>query len=115
MTGFSLKQARFFVAAVDWGSLSRAAAHLNVAQPALSQQISRLEANLKTELLVRMARGVRTTEPGDRYYRHARTILRQVEGAIADVMETVPIAGRVAIGLPTSVATILAHPLLKTI
>ncbi|MBM0205291.1 LysR family transcriptional regulator [Micromonospora sp. STR1s_5] len=70
-----------------------------MAQPALSQQISRLEANLKTELLVRMARGVRTTEAGDRYYRHARTILRQVEGAVADVMETVPIAGRVAIGL----------------
>ncbi|GJD53474.1 HTH-type transcriptional regulator CynR [Methylobacterium crusticola] len=108
----SLKQIRFFVAAVDWGSLSRAASQLNVAQPALSQQIAQLEARLGTLLLTRTARGVRTTEAGDRLYRHARTILRQVEGAVADVTGHTPERGSVAIGLPTSVATILAHPLL---
>lgn len=111
----TLKQIRFFVAAVDWGSLSRAASHLNVAQPALSQQISQLEASLKNELLSRTARGVHPTEAGDRFYRHARTILRQVEGAVADLTGPVKVIGRVAIGLPTSVATILAHPLLSAI
>ncbi|MGY2048005.1 LysR substrate-binding domain-containing protein [Methylobacterium sp. JK268] len=111
----TLKQIRFFVAAVDWGSLSRAAAHLNVAQPALSQQIAQLEASLRTELLTRTARGVQPTEAGDRFYRHARTILRQVEGAVADVTGPAAVTGRVAIGLPTSVATILAHPLLSAI
>ncbi|SFV14943.1 LysR family transcriptional regulator, nitrogen assimilation regulatory protein [Methylobacterium sp. 174MFSha1.1] len=111
----TLKQIRFFVAAVDWGSLSRAAAHLNVAQPALSQQIAQLEATLRSELFVRTARGVRPTEAGQRFYRHARTILRQVDGAVADLTGPGPVIGRVAIGLPTSVSTILAHPLLSTI
>ncbi|MFE1599551.1 LysR substrate-binding domain-containing protein [Methylobacterium sp. ID0610] len=111
----TLKQLRFFVAAVDWGSLSRAASHLNVAQPALSQQIAQLEASLRNELLTRTPRGVYPTEAGDRFYRHARTILRQVEGAVADLTGPVKVIGRVAIGLPTSVATILAHPLLGAI
>jgi LysR family nitrogen assimilation transcriptional regulator len=111
----SLKQMRFFVAAVDWGSLSRAASHLNVAQPALSQQIAQLELGLKSELLTRTARGVRPTEAGDRFYRHARAILRQVESAVADITGPAKIIGRVTIGLPTSVATILAFPLLHSI
>ncbi|KMO36381.1 hypothetical protein VQ02_15590 [Methylobacterium variabile] len=115
MSSPTLKQIRFFVAAVDWGSLSRAAAHLNVAQPALSQQIAQLEATLRNELLSRTARGVRPTEAGQRFYRHARTILRQVDGAVSDLTGPGEVIGRVAIGLPTSVATILAHPLLSTI
>ncbi|KMO13637.1 LysR substrate-binding domain-containing protein [Methylobacterium platani] len=111
----TLKQIRFFVAAVDRGSLSRAAAHLNVAQPALSQQIAQLEATLRNPLLGRTARGVHPTEAGQRFYRHARTILRQVDGAVADLTGPGPVIGRVAIGLPTSVSTILAYPLLGRI
>ncbi|WP_298954315.1 LysR substrate-binding domain-containing protein [uncultured Methylobacterium sp.] len=111
----TLKQIRFFVAAVDWGSLSRAASHLNVAQPALSQQIAGLEAVLKAELLGRTPRGVHPTEAGERFYRHARTILRQVEGAVADLSGPSAVSGRVAVGLPTSAATILAHPLLAAL
>lgn len=111
----TFKQIRFFVAAVEWGSLSRAASHLNVAQPALSQQIAQLEIGLKNELFHRTARGVHPTEAGDRFYRHARAILRQVEGAVADLTGPGSVIGRVAIGLPTSVATILAFPLLHSI
>lgn len=111
----TLKQIRFFVAAVDWGSLSRAASHLNVAQPALSQQIAQLEDGLGGELLSRTARGVHPTEAGDRFYRHARAILRQVESAVADITGPAHIIGRVAIGLPTSVATVLSFPLLSSI
>ncbi|GJD34028.1 LysR substrate-binding domain-containing protein [Methylobacterium aerolatum] len=111
----TLKQIRFFVAAVDWGSLSRAASHLNVAQPALSQQIAQLEGGLGGELLSRTTRGVHPTEAGDRFYRHARAILRQVESAVADITGPTHIIGRVAIGLPTSVATVLSFPLLSSI
>jgi LysR family nitrogen assimilation transcriptional regulator len=115
VTAVTLKQIRFFVAAVDWGSLSRAASLLNVAQPALSHQIAQLEAGLETQLLTRTARGVQTTEAGDRFYRHARTILRQMEAAITDVTGKTTVTGSVAIGLPTSVATILALPLLAAV
>jgi LysR family transcriptional regulator, nitrogen assimilation regulatory protein len=115
MASVNLKQIRFFVAAVDWGSLSRAASLLNVAQPALSHQIAQLEAGLDTQLLTRTSRGVQTTEAGDRFYRHARTILRQIEAAVTDVTGKTTVTGSVAIGLPTSVATILALPLLAAV
>jgi LysR family nitrogen assimilation transcriptional regulator len=115
VTNVTLKQIRFFVAAVDWGSLSRAASLLNVAQTAFSHQIAQLEAGLETQLLTRTARGVHTTEAGDRFYRHARTILRQMEAAVTDATGKATITGSVAIGLPTSVATTLALPLLAAI
>lgn len=115
MAAVSLKQMRFFVASVDWGSVSKAASHMNVAQPALSQQIGLLERSLKAELLIRTARGVTPTDAGERFYRHARAILRQVEGAVADLAGGDVVSGQVSVGLPTSVATILALPLLTAI
>jgi hypothetical protein len=48
-----VRQLKYFVALVDSGSLSKAAERLFVAQPSLSAQISNLEADLKTHLLIR--------------------------------------------------------------
>ena len=53
-----LKQLRYLVAIIDAGSLSRAAALVHVAQPALSLQIAALEAELGTKLLDRNPAGV---------------------------------------------------------
>lgn len=56
-----LKQLRHLVAIIDAGSLSRAAALVHVAQPALSLQVAALEAELGTKLLDRSpAEAVRT-------------------------------------------------------
>lgn len=108
----TLRQLRYFVAVVDWGSLSAAAAQVHVAQPSISQQLLALEAELGTELLDRTPHGTRATLAGERLYRHARTILRQVEAARHDVTEEENLTGTVSVGLPTNVATILALPLL---
>ena len=59
-----LRQLRYFVCAVEQGSLSRAAQALNMVQSALSQQISRLESELATRLLQRSSKGVLPTEAG---------------------------------------------------
>lgn len=111
-----IRQLRYFVTIIDSGSLSKAAEKLCVAQPALSQQMTGLEFDLKTQLLLRSSQGVRPTEAGKALYRHARAVLRQIEQAREDVrLGSVGESGQVAVGLPTSVANLLAIPLFKRI
>ena len=96
-----LRQLKYFVRIVEVGSLSRASQSLHVVQPALSQQISRLEDELGVKLLARSVRGVTPTEIGSAVYRHAQLILKQVDATrlIAQQADSGP-AGPVAIGLP---------------
>jgi len=54
----NFKRLRYFAKVVDVGSLTQAADLLNIAQPALSQQIAILEAEVRLQLLVRTKRGV---------------------------------------------------------
>lgn len=106
-----------FVRVVDAGSITRAADLLHIAQPALSQQMTALEAQFGQRLLLRSKQGVEPTEAGRALYRHARTILRQLEQAHADV-EVVgrELAGGVSVGLaPYSTVNALALPLLSEV
>ena len=64
-----LRQLRYFVRAIELGSMGRAAIDLGVVQSALSQQISRLEGELATRLLQRSARGVLPTDAGAAFFR----------------------------------------------
>lgn len=110
------RQLRYFIAIVDYGSLTRAATHLGIAQPALSQQLSHLEAEYKTQLLVRSSQGVKPTETGRVLYRHARMVLRQLEQAREEMQHGVlGESGVVAVGLPTTVTLPLAMPLLSAV
>ncbi len=70
-----LRQLRYFSSVVELGSFSRAAKHLRVAQPALSQHVRHMEDELGVALLHRTAHGVLPTEAGERLLRHAKTIL----------------------------------------
>jgi LysR family nitrogen assimilation transcriptional regulator len=67
----------YFVKIVEAGSFSQAARTIHVAQPALSQQISELEASLGVALLQRSARGIRPTVAGERLYEGAASLLRR--------------------------------------
>lgn len=107
-----LRQLRYLASIVESGSISRAAQRLYVAQSALSQQLSKLEAELNTKLLHRTATGIRLTEDGRKFYDHANQILRNVEDAkrtFSDNPDT-PI-GTVTLGIPQSVSAALALPL----
>jgi LysR family nitrogen assimilation transcriptional regulator len=111
-----LRQLRYFVAIVDHGSLSRAARVLHVAQPALTQQIQQLEDELGAQLLHRSAQGVMSTDAGKTFYEHAQAILKQVEDAKSAVAQsTDKPAGTVALGIPQSVSSALALPLLSAV
>lgn len=100
-----LRHLRYFVHIVDAGSFSRAATIANVAQPALSQQIATLEALLGVTLLHRTARGTRPTEAGLVLYRHARSILRQVDHLPTLLHEaTQEPSGPVSLGMPQTLS-----------
>lgn len=110
------KQLRYFLAIVDYGSLTKAASHLGIAQPALSLQVSNLEAEFRTRLLDRTTKGVKPTEVGEILYRHGRIVLRQLEQARGEMQSGVQtVSGLVAVGLPTTVTVPLATPLVKMV
>jgi LysR family nitrogen assimilation transcriptional regulator len=59
-----LKDLKYFRVIAECGTFSKAAAHLRIAQPALSRKIQKLEHDLGVQLLQRTARGVTATEAG---------------------------------------------------
>jgi len=78
-----LVELRAFCAAVDLGSIGRAARLMQVSQPALSKRLQALEAVAGTRLLVRSTRGVIATPAGAQLHATARRLL-----ADADAVET---------------------------
>lgn len=111
-----LKQLEYFVRVAELGSFTRAAVELDVAQPALSRQVRLLEVELRQTLLVRNGRGAVPTEAGKVLLDHGRGILHQVQRARDDLSRLRGgLAGRVAVGLPNSVARVLAVPLTRAV
>lgn len=108
----NIRQLDYFMRVAESGSFSKAAARLGIAQPALSRQVRGLEVELRQALLIRNGRGVATTEAGKTLLAHARGILYQIDRARED-METIrgTPTGRVAVGLPPTIAKLLAAPL----
>ena len=83
----SLQQIRCFCAALELGSFTAAAETLRVSQPAVAEQIRKLEHALGTDLFVRAGRGVMVTEAGRAFAEHAARSLRAVEDAADSVGE----------------------------
>jgi LysR family nitrogen assimilation transcriptional regulator len=113
----NFKRLKYFAKVVDVGSLTQAADLLHVAQPALSQQIVTLEAEVHQQLLVRTKRGVTPTEAGKTLYRHAQLILRQCDQARMEMAaDGLGVSGPVSIGLaPGTAASMLGLPLIRRV
>ena len=100
-----LRQIEYFVALYDERSVTKAAARLNVVQPALSMQISKLERSFKTKLFDRNSRGVVPTDVGRTFYGICQKILGDVDEARRYLRDASgKIAGSLTIGLMPSVA-----------
>jgi LysR family transcriptional activator of glutamate synthase operon len=94
-----LRQLRYLVALADERSFTRAAGRMHVAQPALSQQIRRLEDELGLPLVDRTTRRVALTEAGEALTERARRVVAELEAARAELGEMAGIrSGRVTIG-----------------
>ncbi len=95
----SLQQIRCFCAALELGSFTAAAEALRVSQPAVAEQIRKLEHVLGADLFVRAGRGVVATEAGHVLAEHAARSLRAVEDATDSVSELSALqGGTVALG-----------------
>jgi DNA-binding transcriptional LysR family regulator len=117
----STQQLRCFCAALELGSFTAAADALRVSQPAVAEQVRKLEAALGADLFVRAGRGVVPTDAGRAFADHAVRSLQALEDAASSVGElTGMLRGVVALGtfstpapwrLHTLVAAFLArHP-----
>jgi DNA-binding transcriptional LysR family regulator len=78
-----LRHLRYFVAIAEERSFTRAAERLWVAQPGLSTQTRRLEAELGVKLFERHTRGVNLTQAGELFLERARVVLAAAETAAA--------------------------------
>ena len=71
-----IKQLEYFAAAVEYGSLNRAAEKLYTTQPNVSRVLNSLEKELHVTLLERSNKGIRMTQQGEELYGHAMSILK---------------------------------------
>lgn len=94
-----VRQLRYLCAIADYGTFRGASAELLIAQPALSQQVRRLEVELGVKLFDRTKRPVELTPAGERFLPRARRILDEIERAAAEAREFAgEFSGRIAIG-----------------
>lgn len=80
------KQLRCFVAVAESTSFSKAAQKLYLSQPALSQQIAKLEQQLGITLISRNSRSINLTAAGQELYRHAIVLLNEMENTVHSVL-----------------------------
>ena len=91
-----LRQLRYLVALDDERHFTRAAARLHIAQPALSQQIKRLEDEVGLALVDRTTRHVALTPAGELLVGRARRALSEIDAAAAELADLAGIrTGRV--------------------
>ena len=120
-----LRQLDYFVAVAEELSFTRAATRLRVAQPAVSQQIRRLERELRQQLVDRSGRRIRLTPAGDVFLNHAREALGAARAGL-DAMHSFDgeLSGVISVGtVPTPPAWMLerlaafhrGHPAVRAI
>ena len=108
-----IHQLRYFVAVADEGNFSRAAEKVRVAQPSLSQQIQKLEAEMGQPLFDRLPRTVVLTEAGRCLLEFARKILANVADASRCVDELKgEVVGRLGVGAIPTIAPYVLPPLI---
>ena len=108
-----LRQLKYFVAVAEELNFGRAAGRVYLSQPALSQQIRKLEEDLGVTLFYRTKRQVELTEAGQALLEGARQALVQIEQTVRAVREAGGLeSSRLQVGFPeyanhTPVAEIL--------
>ena len=108
-----LRQLRYFASVAERGSFTVAARELRVAQPAVSQQLRRLEEELGIELLSRITRRVALTEAGEIALERAHRVLAEADALRAEIDELHGLLrGTLALGIIPPVGPLDPAPLL---
>ena len=104
-----LRQLKYFVMVAQELHFGKAAARLDITQPALSKQIRVLERDIQVQLFVRTKRKVELTPAGEVFLQEAQQLLERAKQAIALAQRTAKgEIGRLTIGFtPTATYTVL--------
>ena len=111
MRNLPIDALRTFVAVCDADSVTIAADHIGLSQPATSLQIKRLEELLETRLFLRIKKRLKPSEAGLKLYPKARTIL-SLSDEILNEFRQPELQGHVCLGLPSEFATTLLPTIL---
>lgn len=109
----NLNRLTYFAAVVDAGSFTRAAERLGITKTVVSQQVSKLEEELKVSLLVRTTRRVEPTEAGRLLHARSVLILKEAEDAFAEIADAnAEPSGHLRVAAPNDYGTSVVAPLL---
>lgn len=112
---YTLRQLRYFVAAGESGSITKAAARIHVSQPSISAAVAHLEDVFGVQLFVRhRAHGLSPTPAGQRLLGEAKRLLRQAEGlhhAASELGDS--LSGELEVGCFTTLAPLVMPSLIK--
>ena len=104
-----IPQLRYFLAAVDGGSLRAAARRAGITQPAMTKSLRQLEQTLGARLFVRSARGIALTAAGRAFLARARVVdaeLRRAEEDLAQLQGGAA-GGPVAMGIAPAISLLV--------
>jgi DNA-binding transcriptional LysR family regulator len=108
----NVRDIRAFIAVVDTGSINRAAAKLNLTQPAVSRRVQALEAAVGVALLDRSSKPPTLTAEGRLALDYGRKVLLAVEDLASRVSSTAEVAGELRLGVaPGFAEAVLGAPL----
>lgn len=111
-----LKKLEYLLQVAEYGSFTKAAAVIGIAQPALGRQVQKLEEECGVRLLYRHGRGVGLTPEGETLLERVRPLVRQLQSAALDLREDAGAAsGLVTIGMTPIVRGLIALPLLASL
>ena len=109
----NLHHLRLFAAVVDQGGFTKAAAVLNLSQPAISKSLKELEDGLQLSLIDRSARSIRLTDAGRLLYERARELFGVERTAERELRELRGLKrGILRVGASTTIATYFLPPVL---
>lgn len=112
----TLRQLQYFIAIADTGQVSRAAQRCHVTQSSMTASLKALETTVGATLFTRHAAGVRLTEAGERFLRHAQ----HVEIVMREAMDSVALrpshaSGPIKIGVTETISAYVLSPVMRAL
>ena len=110
------KQLQYFLVTVQKGSIAAAARELDIAQPAISQQLANLEREMGSALFERSFKGVSLTAAGEVFEKHAKKLIEEINAAKMELHQlAVNQHGVVRVGMLPSIGNVLSMSLIAKV
>ena len=110
----NLRSLRYFLEVAEFGSITRAALHLHITQPSLTQHLKHLEDHFGLALVMRHGRGVVLTEAGLMLRKRAEDLVEQIDSLQSELEYNAPLPrGILSVGMPMSWSELVTYPVIS--